>query len=292
MNDINLIILNDIVFKSLFKQSLEFRNMIDDILKNYFNISIKGYKLHSEEIPVQNKQDHANRMDIFLKDESNKKFMDIESNLGKRDKYLDYYMNRNLVYACKIIIWAYNDSEYNEKYNAIQININDIENPFDESISSSLMLYDVENNRRDDRMTIYNLYLGKIKKLSYNELNELERDLKLLVCDDMEEMKLLAHGNTRREKVMSEYKKLVSNEEFFNILFDPERERELYDRTMKAIARKEGREKGLAEGRAEGHNKATIEIAKELLRLNMSVEEIAKITKLTLEEIEKLKEEM
>ncbi|MBE6161085.1 MAG: Rpn family recombination-promoting nuclease/putative transposase [Firmicutes bacterium] len=292
MEDINLMILNDVIFKAMFKTSESFREMLDNIFINYFKISIKEYKLHSEEIPVQNKKDHSNRMDIFLTEETNKKFIDIESNLGSKRYYFDYYMNRNLVYACKLIIWAYNDSEYKEKYSAIQINLNDIENPFDESISSSLMLYDVENKRRDERMTIYNLYLGKIKKLSYNELNELEKDLKMLITNDMEEMETLAHGNTRMMKVMSEYKKLVSNEEFFNILFDPERERELYDRTMKAIAKEEGIEEGLEQGIEQGHNEATIEIAKNMLKLSIPIEQIIEATKLPLEEIEKIKEEM
>ena len=48
----------------------------------------------------------------------------------------------------------------------------------------------------------------------------------------------------------------------------------------------------IREGIEQGEKNKAIEIAKELLRLNMSVEEIAKITKLSLEEIEKLKEEV
>ena len=278
----NLIILNDIVFKSLFKRVPEFRDMIDDILKYYFDVSIKGYKLHSEEIPIHNKKDHSNRMDIFLKDEDNKHFIDIESNLGSKSEFLDYYMNRNLVYAAKLIIWAYNDEKYEEKYCAIQINFNDIENPFNDSESSSLMLYDVKNKRKDDRLTIHNLYLGKYKKLSYNELNELERDLKMLISNDINEMENLACGNTRRQKVMSEYKKLVSDEEFFNILFDPERE--IRDRAMKKIAMKEGRE----EGRKEGRNEEKIKIAKNALKMNMSIDDIQKLTSLSIEEIKKI----
>ena len=289
----DLIILNDIVFKSLFKTCKEFREMMDDILKYYFDVSIKGYKIHSEEMPIQNKNDHPNRMDIFLTDENNKRFMNIESNLGNKSKFLDYYVNRNLVYACKLIIWAYNDSKYNEKYKAIQINLNDIESPFDEGICSSLMLYDVKNNKRDDRMTIHNLYLGKYRKLSYNKLTELECDLKMLVCDDEEEMKILSQNNKRREKIMREYKKLVSNEEFFRILFDPERERELYDRTMQSIAMNEGKEVGKKEGKKEGivqgRNEAKEEIAKKMISKNISIEEIKDITNLSIEEIQKLK---
>jgi len=51
------------------------------------------------------------------------------------------------------------------------------------------------------------------------------------------------------------------------------------------MAIKEGKE----EGRKEGRKEANIEIAKKLIKKGMSVEEIADITGLTKEEIEKLK---
>ena len=92
---------------------------------------------------------------------------------------------------------------------------------------------------------------------------------------------------------MREYKKLVSNEEFFRILFDPERERELYDRTMQSIAMNEGKEVGKKEGKKEGivqgRNEAKEEIAKKMISKNISIEEIKDITNLSIEEIQKLK---
>ena len=95
---------------------------------------------------------------------------------------------------------------------------------------------------------------------------------------------------------MREYKKLVSNEEFFRILFDPERERELYDRTMQSIAMNEGKEEGKKEGKKEGivqgHNEAKEEIAKNLLKNGMTIEDVSKNTGLTIEKLEKLKDEM
>lgn len=50
----------------------------------------------------------------------------------------------------------------------------------------------------------------------------------------------------------------------------------------------EGRAKGLAEGLAEGEHKKALEIAAEMKKKNFQDEIIAELTKLTIEEIEKL----
>ena len=51
---------------------------------------------------------------------------------------------------------------------------------------------------------------------------------------------------------------------------------------------REGMEKGLAKGIEQGEKRKSTEIAKELLKENMPIEKIAKITKLSKEEIEQL----
>ena len=53
---------------------------------------------------------------------------------------------------------------------------------------------------------------------------------------------------------------------------------------------KEGIEEGIKNGEASGKKKSQIEIAKKLLKLNMPIEQISKITELSIEEIEKLKD--
>lgn len=53
----------------------------------------------------------------------------------------------------------------------------------------------------------------------------------------------------------------------------------------------EGRKEGIAEGRKEGMAEEKKEIAKNLLNMNLSLDQISKATGLTIDEIEKLKEE-
>ncbi|MEF2662758.1 MAG: transposase, partial [Bacilli bacterium] len=55
---------------------------------------------------------------------------------------------------------------------------------------------------------------------------------------------------------------------------------------------KEGRAEGLKEGKAEGVKQGKIDIAKAMLKENCVIELIAKVTDLSIKEIEKLKEEL
>lgn len=55
---------------------------------------------------------------------------------------------------------------------------------------------------------------------------------------------------------------------------------------------KQGIQQGVAKGKEEGINIAKIEITKEMLKSNMNIEQIEKITKLAKEEIKKIKEEI
>ncbi len=50
-----------------------------------------------------------------------------------------------------------------------------------------------------------------------------------------------------------------------------------------------GKEEGIKEGIREGHKQEQMKIAKEMLKENMDVKTIAKITKLSIEQIEDLK---
>jgi len=56
--------------------------------------------------------------------------------------------------------------------------------------------------------------------------------------------------------------------------------------------REEGIEKGIEKGKVEGKYERNIEIARNLLNINMPVEQIALVTSLSVEEIQKLSEEM
>ena len=287
-------LLTDCIFKTMYKESESFRELLNNIFIHFFEFDLRKFKITSEELTVEDIEDTKNRVDLLLELEDDNYLVNIEANRGNKE----YYPNRNLMYVCKIVVSIVKKaSNYKKKFRVVQININDIIYPLDEEIiTTTLTLRDNEKNITDERMKIHNLYLGKYKKLSYNELNEIERDLKFLICEDIEEMKKLTKGSKLREKIMSEYKRKISDKEFLEALFDPEWDRECIMNAEKSIAREEGLAEGLAEGRAEGfadgkaegENKRTIEIATNLLKNGMSKVDVMMNTNLSIKEIEKI----
>lgn len=271
-------LLRDGIFKTMFKESKNFRKLLNEIFIYYFQFNLEKYHLTSEELTIINKGDKKNKVDLLLTVENENAFLNIEANIGNRQ----YYKNRNLMYQSKIVLYIFQkNSDYKKKFKVIQININDIKCPIDEEIISSTMtMYDRRNEIKDERIITHNLYLGKLKKLTYNKLSEMEKNLAMLICSDLKEMEKLAKGNKLREEVMKEYKRKISDEEFLAALFDPEWDRQMIINSE----RKEALEKGIEQGK----NETSIAIAKEMINENMPIEKIARITKLSVEEVAKL----
>ena len=94
--------------------------------------------------------------------------------------------------------------------------------------------------------------------------------------------------NEEIEKAKKELEKLAMNPE----------DRELYELRLKAIRDEmnirysgyvDGKADGMAEGEAKGKNERNIEIAQNMLKENVNIELISKVTGLSIDEIEKLK---
>lgn len=98
--------------------------------------------------------------------------------------------------------------------------------------------------------------------------------------------------NEEIEKAKKELEKLAMNPE----------DRELYELRLKAIrdemnirysgyidGKADGMEEGEAKGKAAGKNERNIEIAQNMLKENVNIELISKVTGLSIDEIEKLK---
>lgn len=180
MKEDKIILLRDFVFKSMFKDSKNFREMLNRIFKYYFEFDFEDYNLTSEELEIFNKEDIRNRVDILMSNENINYYLNIEANIGHRN----YYNNRNLLYEAKLVLHIFRQTEdYKKNFKIIQININDIKCLVDEEIiDSTMIMYDRKNEIKDERIVTHNLYLGKYKNIDYNNLKENEKDLAMLVC--------------------------------------------------------------------------------------------------------------
>ena len=79
--------------------------------------------------------------------------------------------------------------------------------------------------------------------------------------------------------------------EWINKYVNDEETKELLAKWSDYIAENKGYEEGKEEGIEEGSKQKAYEIAKSMLEENISIEAIVKFTKLSIEEIEQLREE-
>ena len=271
-------LLTDCIFKSMFKECSEFRELLNEIFKDYFELDLNSFDLTSEELMVINIKDTRNRVDLCLRDKESNTFLNIEANNFKRD-YLD---NRNLCYVAKVILQIFKyDKNYKKEFKLYQININNYLCEIDEDIiNTTKRMYDEKNKVRDEKITIHEIYLGKYKEMDYNNISEKEKNLATLNCTSIKKMEELAQGSKIRGKIMEKFKKKLSAEEFAEILFNPEEDQEM----ILNSERLEGIEEGIESGKKE----EKLEIAKSLIDSGMSYEEVSKHTKLPLEKLKEL----
>ena len=267
-------LLTDCIFKSMFKECSEFRELLNEIFKDYFELDLNSFDLTSEELMVINIKDTRNRVDLCLRDKESNTFLNIEANNFKRD-YLD---NRNLCYVAKVILQIFKyDKNYKKEFKLYQININNYLCEVDEDIiNTTKRMYDEKNKVRDEKITIHEIYLGKYKEMDYNNISEKEKNLAMLNCTSIKKMKELAQGS----KIMEKFKKKLSAEEFAEILFDPEEDQEM-------ILNSE-RLEGIEEGIEKGSNQKQLEIAKKMLDEKIPLESISRLTGLNITEIKKI----
>ena len=97
-------------------------------------------------------------------------------------------------------------------------------------------------------------------------------------------------NNSNVKESVDKLKRLNKDDVFIYDITSEEEEKYIKN-IERNIARREGHEKGLIEGKAEGEFNAKLNIAKKLLNNDYSVNEIVEITGFSQQEIEKLKNE-
>ena len=137
---------------------------------------------------------------------------------------------------------------------------------------------------RSDFIEIIDINLEKLRQIDYNTLVKsddmtLEKALYLFVCDDIEKLNAIYEGDKLMKKLMKENEDLLKN--FDEMLY--------YDRDKMFL--NACYEKGYDKGKQEARQERNIEIAKELLKLEVPIEKIMMAIGLSKEEILTIKNE-
>ena len=141
------------------------------------------------------------------------------------------------------------------------------------------MGYILEEQYVTDDLEMHFIELPKFRKKNPDISSKLDQWL-WLICGEEEKIKMAKNENEKIKEAKSELEKLEMSAE----------DRELYELRLKAIRDEINiRESGYTDGMKDGAEKGKKEIAKNMLKENMPIEVISKLTGLLQEEIEKLK---
>ena len=271
----------DYAFKRVFGKNGN-ESILKDFLESILNIEIKNITIQNPEIPKNMKDGKIGVLDVRAELNGNEI---IEVEMQVQDQHnID---KRSPTYLTKIYSDQLQEGEqYIEVKKVVVINIlnfNYYKRNSYHSVARMIFEESKENEKVDLGYTTEEKYATNDLEMHFIELKKKDPDMSnkleqwlCLICDEEDKIKMAESKNEEIEKAKKELEKLAMNPE----------DRELYELRLKAIRDEMNiRYSGYIDGMAE----KSIEIAKNMLKENVNLELISKVTGLSLEEIENLK---
>ena len=276
---------SDLTFKYVFSKN----KILEDFLQSFFeylkidiNVLIKDI-IPESYIYANNKKYKSFFGDIVVT-LSDTKTLSIEmySNNFNKEKY-----NKSLAYACRL----YSNQDVKKKYKDFSqvISLNLIEGNYkkiNNQLVNTYIYKNKDNNQEiDENIIIYLIRYDLVDKIKYNKNEErFITYLRIIRSKSEEEMSKYAKGDKKMEELMEYVRKWneKSNEEGFQRF-----KNEIKEEGIK-LGKKEGIKIGKVEGKEEGIKEGKYQTAKTLKELGFNNELIEKVTKLSLDEIDKI----
>ena len=291
----------DFTFKKVFKNNPTYMKEFIYTMLPFLNLENYKVRFLDSEL-TKEKKERKKTVDILISLDD-KIYIDIEMN---RSKFQNIYL-RNLEYLKKLstMLWKEGEDIQNlkeKKVIQINLNANEKEKAPDDIIASCGLLtgyiYDVNGlvfskNLEENHYLYYNegvrrkdvIWLTALTSKTFTELYKLisqvlEKSVALKFMEDVVDM-------SKDEFILHEWEK----DKFDELVKINELESAINE--GKAIGFEDGKAAGFEDGEKsgiiKGTNKRNIEIAKNMLKKNMSLEDISEITGLNIENIKKLK---
>ena len=272
---------NDRAFKEVFLKP-DNSDLLKALLEFILKIKIDKLEIKKTELLSGNVNVKDKRVDAIVHT-GNKK---IEIEINSQNK--DYLHARSTAYICNI--YQSNASvgdTYNEDTDIIQVNLtwglgkNNEEMKIYKIMSEKGELY-VKN------FIIYEINMDYYDKIWYSKNeDEIKKNQYMIMLDlDKKELK-----NMPKDKIVDKYitnVTIVNDDPEFQKYMSEEEDKRKIQNSLLSEAKENGYTSGINDGISKGKNKKSIEIAKNMLKKNMSIEDISDITGLSIEEINKL----
>jgi predicted transposase/invertase (TIGR01784 family) len=266
------------VFKTImFKHPKVFK----EILELSLNRKIEKIKYLNSELPINYFTDKARRLDVYL--ETTDSYVDVEVN----KYYKEYIKNKNLGYGFLMYCQTVEKGDTYDLYKKIEM-VNFIFNKKNKEAIVNSYLKDQFGNITSNMLLYSEIYIENFKQMYYNKEVENIKKYKYYIMLSLTVKKLDKFNKEYGDEIVKEYyeelKKLNMVDEFKPWFSKEEDERRIRN-SEKALGRKEG----IKEGIKEGEKSKQLEIAKNMIKKNIDIQDIIEITGLSKEAIEKLK---
>ena len=272
---------NDRAFKEVFlnpNNSDLLKALLEFILKIKIDkLEVKKTELLSGNVNVKDK-----RVDAIV--HTGNKKIEIEIN-SQYEKYLN---PRNMAYICNTYqSHTLVGKEYNQQTDIVQVNLTwGLGKNNDE-----MKIYKIMNEKGElyvKNFIIYEINMDYYDKIWYSKNKEEIKKNQYMIMLDLDKKEL---ENMQKDKIVDKYitkVTIVNDDPEFQKYMSEEEDKRKIQNSLLSEAKETGYTSGINDGISKGENKKSIEIAKNLLSMNMSLEDISKATGLLIEEINKL----
>lgn len=253
---------------------------------------IKGKVKHlSKELLKRHYKDMDSHVDVLL-DYNNNKII-VEMNSKK------IMIDRNYIYLFKVASGTLKvgDTTYKNIRKTVLINFNNTDKSQKNFIDIGF-IKNQDNEIMTEIIKVINICIAKVDDKSYNYRNEFEKNMaricRILMATKASDLKKeSAYFMTKEEtkNFVNRAKELSSDDEMVT-MFDQENMHEMIRNTELEEAQERGIERGIKRGVELGSKEKAVEIAKNLIKIGLSEDQIVESTGLSKEEIEKLKNDL
>ena len=272
---------NDWAFKEVFlnpNNSDLLKALLEFILKIEIDkLEIKKTELLSGNVNIKDK-----RVDAIVHT-GNKK---IEIEINSQNK--DYLHTRSTAYICNI--YQSNASvgdTYNEDTDIVQVNLTwGLGRNNDE-----MKIYKIMNEKGElyvKNFIIYEINMDYYDKIWYSKNEEEIKKNQYMIMLDLDKKEL---ENMPKDKIVDKYitnVTIVNDDPEFQKYMSEEEDKKKIQNSLLSEAKEEGISQGISQGYTSGINDGIKQTAKNLLSMNMPIEDISKATGLSIEEIKKI----
>ena len=290
---------NDLIFKTIM---LEQPELLKEIIERIIKVKIDEIIILNSELPVTYVRSKKRIVDLLVK--SKDRYINVELNSEADD---EVYKIRNTTYLFNVYSERIKKGEeYIELLKKEFIAINLSYRLKEEKIKYEYKIQDDNKKEFINNFKIIEINMDKIKKDWYILNKKEKEEYKYLYMLDLnkEELKSYCGDDVLMEKYENKVRKLNEDEKFTYFLTDEEDGENIYNSRLKLAEEKatqrglekgmqqgmqQGIERGIEQGIEQGSKETSINIAKEMLKKEMNIDDISEITKLSVEQIKKIK---